>query len=237
MNSVIAITFLSEYQVSSGLGDGHWADSWLVRDHNGLPYLPGRAVRGALREAAWRLGQCREDLRLVESLLWGTRSTNRVSNRQGILRVGQGELPSELKDSLVQIPPSERETVIRDMSVIRVQTALVNGQVKATSLRTIECGIPGLTFLSEVGIADGLVPSCLNKEWLKDYLRAVCAGLKSMGGNRSRGLGRCEVRMLDDTVSAGRIQLPSPLDTSLLKEELAADLDSKESAHSAGGEQ
>lgn len=34
------------------MGDGFLSDSMLVRDSNGIIYIPGRAVKGALREGA-----------------------------------------------------------------------------------------------------------------------------------------------------------------------------------------
>lgn len=48
----IKINFLSDYMISSGMGDGFLSDSMLVRDSNGIIYIPGRAVKGALREGA-----------------------------------------------------------------------------------------------------------------------------------------------------------------------------------------
>uniref|UniRef100_UPI00402ABD69 RAMP superfamily CRISPR-associated protein n=1 Tax=Succinivibrio sp. TaxID=2053619 RepID=UPI00402ABD69 len=59
----IVIKFLSEWQVSSGIGDGYLADNKISRDSDGVPYIPGRAVKGARRDRANLLGRCegRED--------------------------------------------------------------------------------------------------------------------------------------------------------------------------------
>lgn len=224
MHNTIVITFISEYHISSGLGDGHWADSMLIRDNNGLPYLPGRAVKGALREAAWRLGQCRQDLQVMEFLLWGTRSTSRETNKQGCLRVGQGNLPAHLQAQLLALDADLRDTVVRDMTIRRIQTALDgNGQVVTSSLRTLECGIPGLSFIASLEIPDSTIPDCISEAWLGEYLRAVCAAVKSMGGSRSRGLGMCRVALLPDTPHSP-VSLPAPLDMEQLTE-IAADYD------------
>lgn len=222
MNRVVAITFLTEYTVSSGLGDGHWADNRLVRDHRGLPCLPGRAVKGALREGAWRLGQCRKDLALVETLLWGTLSTRTsIANRQGILRVGNGQLPKPMEDLFMAVDEAEREALVRDMTVRRTQTALDNGQVRDGTLRTIECGIPGTVFHARLEIPDGVIPDCLDKSWLETYLRCVCAAVKSIGANRSRGLGRCRVEFVPDRKKGERVTLPREIDVAALEAELA----------------
>ena len=57
MRSKLTVTFLSDWQISSGIGDGYLADSMLVRNDKGLPYIPGRALKGALREGAWILSK------------------------------------------------------------------------------------------------------------------------------------------------------------------------------------
>src|SRR5690606_24392052 len=50
----IELELLSPWHVSSGRGRGASADLTVVRSSGGLPYLPGRALRGLLREAVVR---------------------------------------------------------------------------------------------------------------------------------------------------------------------------------------
>ena len=44
MRSKLTVTFLSDWQISSGIGDGYLADSRLVRNDKGLPYIPGSSA-------------------------------------------------------------------------------------------------------------------------------------------------------------------------------------------------
>lgn len=193
MRKQLEILFLSEWQVGSGMGDGHLADTMLARDTDGLPFVPGRALRGALREGAWRLGRCREDLRRAEAFFWGTRSTADQSNRPGCLRVSAARLDESLRCWLTTQPLTERENFVRDMTCRRIQTALdEKRQVRINTLRTLECGIPGLRFTAEV---EADPPAGLDDAWVAHYLAAVCAAVKSMGGNRARGLGQCRLRL------------------------------------------
>ena len=195
MRSKLTVTFLSDWQISSGIGDGYLADSMLVRNDKGLPYIPGRALKGALREGAWILSKSgRKDLKDALDLFFGTGKDNRKDNpkenHSGITYIRSAQLP----EALTSLLPEDRgacEGVISDLTCNRIQTALEDDQVKDGSLRSAECGIPGLVFESELEIdSTGLKVS---DEWIKQYFTAVCAAVKSMGANRSRGLGNCEI--------------------------------------------
>ena len=201
MHKTLNVTFLSDWQVSSGIGDGHWADSMLARDGDGLPYIPGRALKGALREGAHRLGLCRADLAEAEAALWGTRAAPGSPTSPGLLQVSPGILAGGIREAILSSPP-DRDAFVRDLTCRRVQTALDDDrQVIDRTLRKLECGIAGLQFTAGLDIAIGKE----SEAWIGAYLRAVCAAVKSMGGNRSRGLGLCRVTIEGDEA---RVDLP-----------------------------
>lgn len=209
MHRKLVVRFLSAWQVGSGLGDGYLADSRVNRDHDGLPWLPGRAIKGALREAAWRLGACREDLRAAENIFFGGRSlqgADEVSRAQGLMHVAPGYLCPSVRQAYRGLGAAEREDLVQDMLCHRVQTALDDGRrVVNGSLRTLECGMPGLEFESGIDLA---LTDSISEDWAASYLAALCAGVKSMGGNRSRGLGRCQFVL--EGVGAGPVKMPAP---------------------------
>lgn len=213
----IRIEFISDWHVGSGLGSGPVADSILTRDINGLPFIPGRAVKGALREGAWRLALCRKDLADLVDVLWGTASLERVSNRPGKLAVDSARLPRDIAAWLLAQDVETRSQYVGDMTMIRYLTALgPNRMVRPQSLRAIECGIPGLFFESQIAIdAPGLA-----RDWLAAYFAAVCAAVKSIGADRARGLGNC--RIYPAGSKTGSIDIPAPLDiASLQRKEVA----------------
>lgn len=194
----IAIEFISDWHAGSGLGDGALADSALNRDANGMPWLTGRMLKGALREGAWRLALCREDLKSPVYYFWGG------ADKPGKIAVGPGNLPADVADWFLRQTPGERAIYVKDMIIIRQQTALEkDGTPKAHSLRATECGIPGLVFESRVAIDESAAPEA----WFAAYLAAVCACVKSVGGDRARGLGNCRIRVAGQS---GRISLPGP---------------------------
>lgn len=195
----LEIHFISDWHIGSGLGDGAVADAVLNRDVHGIPCIPGSAIKGALREGAWRLARCSQDLSRLPVFLFGTASSTSVSNQPGRLTAGQGDLDPRLRDWL--LAQADLTEFVRDMTVIHQQTSLdAHKQVVPRSLRSFECGIPGLVFGASISVA---VPAQAHA-WLRDYLGAVCACVKSVGGYRSRGIGRCRL-VLD---GASRPALP-----------------------------
>ena len=46
------VTFLDYWHLSSGLSAGSKLDSTVTRDENGLPYIPGKTIKGLIREIA-----------------------------------------------------------------------------------------------------------------------------------------------------------------------------------------
>lgn len=201
----ISITFLSDWHVGSGLGSGPAADSILCRDIDGLPILPGRAIKGALREGAWRLGMCRDDLASVINFLWGSDSAERLDNTPARIRVGLGRLPEDIEAWLLARDREKRDLYVEDMTILRAQTALdKNKMVVPHSLRSMECGIAGLCFTTNV-VMDA--PD-LEDSWLDAYLAAVCGAVKSMGAERARGMGLCRIEPLG---GSGALTLPPPL--------------------------
>ena len=51
------ITFFSNWHCGSGLAAGADTDELVIKDRNGLPYVPGRTIKGLLREAVMMLKQ------------------------------------------------------------------------------------------------------------------------------------------------------------------------------------
>ena len=209
MRKAYTITFISDWHMGSGLGDGYTADAVLARDANGLPVLGGRAVKGALREGARRLGLCRDDLCNCESLFFGTDSAERTSNTPGRIRVSTACLGDPVRRIVLDSKGQERLDLLRYMTIHRSQTALESGMAKDGTLRTLECGIPHMIFHGQLDL--DLSGLDIPEAWAFSYLHAVCAAVKSMGGHRSSGFGRCCVRLEDQP---GQIELP-PLLASL----------------------
>ena len=197
----IFVRFTSCWSAGSGFGDGYVADSMVLRDSNGFPAISGRALKGALREGAHRLSQCREDLARAEDAIFGTRATARESNDQGSIRVSAATLPESIRQSVSKVQDlGLREDMISDLFCYRINTALTSGhQTKTGSLRTTECGIPGIEFEAELEVEPApWMEGEAGGNWLELYMGAVAAAVKSIGADRARGLGQCKITLADD---------------------------------------
>lgn len=176
--SALKIEFISDWHIGSGLGNGAIADAVIARDASGIPIIPGSAIKGALREGAWRLGLCGGKLwrEKLPAYLFGSAQDEALSNQPGIIILGEGKLEPDLLCWLENQPPQVIREVTGDMTTVRMRTKLTaNRQVEPHSLRGVECGIPGIVFHSTLMAA--APPQTW--DWLTDYLNAICACVKA----------------------------------------------------------
>jgi len=198
MQHDILITFHSDWHIAASAGGGILADAVLVKDGHKIPYIPGRALKGALREGARLLGKCRADLAKCEDYYFGSNSSGHEVKKTGHIEVSRGELPDEIYSLLTECEMATREDFVRDMTTVRMQTAIEkSGVVKSKSLRSIECGIPGITFKATIASY-----SQAGDAWDRQYLASVCAAVKSIGAGKSRGLGQCSIRLVHNADKA-----------------------------------
>lgn len=213
--TTLRISFLSAWHVGSGLGNGAIADAILNRNACGLPWIPGTAIKGALREASWRLALCEDDcanpMSWLTSFFFGGCGNASDSNRPGRLYIGSASLDHEISALILSLPDNQRQDFMDGMTTIRQQTKLNPDKTTAPgSLRSIECGIPGLSFFASVRAE--LEPDWT--DWFERYLQTLCANVKSIGGYRARGLGRCRVQT--PLLKSGPMTVPDDLPASLL---------------------
>lgn len=79
-------------------------------------------------------------------------------------------------------------------------------QVVDGSLRRLECGIPELELEADIEIENN---QDLSEKWLDSYLSAVCAAVKSIGGERARDLGKCKITVKG--LEQNKVELPEVL--------------------------
>lgn len=207
----LKIELHSYWHAGSGQGDGPGADALVVRSQQALPYLPGRSVKGLLREAM----QLAEDLGHVQTgqtQHWFGSEIGSVGVADGSKRSGMGRYLTQvgkihvsnarLGDSDQQQKAWEswasdpkNEPLHRELFRFISQTALdpETGVVKEHSLRTIEVIVP-LTLYSFVDV-DNDGKSNNNPNDFAHDLRIALPLLRTLGAHRNRGLGRCSATL------------------------------------------
>ncbi|NOZ85852.1 MAG: hypothetical protein GXP49_06250 [Deltaproteobacteria bacterium] len=204
--AVLKIDIHSYWHAGSGRGRGAEADAVVMKTRSGLPYLPGRTIKGLVRES----------MRLAESSgvypglkgrtdeLFGQRDSvvdsehdkgaGRFNVRSGALRfsdarLGRTQEEHEKWESFASTNKG-KELEANLFSILSSTAMDEKGLAKNKTLRSVEVAVP-LTLYAFVEPVDGTDPA----EWLNDLEKALPL-LRALGSKRTRGFGRCTVTLL-----------------------------------------
>jgi len=192
----LAIKLLSPMCPSSGMGRPGIVDRDVVFEPEGLPYVPGRRLKGLLRDAY-------RELREAPGFVFpGLPSPEEVFGRTGDYKAGRLRLENAwLSDRPVlaswlrwlarESTPITREDVMAEHTSIRRQTKIDRHYARAEedTLRATRLLRAGLEFHAAIG--DLTEADCT-------ALALAAAALQSMGTARNRGLGEVECRLQKD---------------------------------------
>ncbi len=189
MDVKYTILFHNEWHCGSGLAAGADVDALVVKDRNGLPYVPGKTIKGLVREALQDIYMYRGDGFENLSELLGIEndnpddkggSDNWQSNamKQGCAFFTNAELPED------------EAKIIRDNHADRLlyrsiaSTAIgANGVAEAHSLRKTQVTVPCQLSGEILNVPERMA---------EDVLSAL-RYIKRLGQNRNRGYGRCDI--------------------------------------------
>lgn len=180
------LEFFSDWHCGSGLAAGADVDALVVKDDAGLPFVPGKTVKGLLREA-------------MEELI-----SLKGSGMESLFTETFGYFDKDLKEGVkgcaffsnAELPAPERKAIIAGklqpfMFRQIASTAIdADGVALDHSLRRMEVTVPCTLEGVIIGLPD-------NKEFLKEMEDALLY-VKRMGQNRNRGLGRCSFSLKSD---------------------------------------
>lgn len=171
------IEFFTDWNCSNGLTGNADIDISALRDNDGFPYVPGKTVKGLLRDAAGNLGISGE----IE--IFGSEKAKdknkRDENLQGSAFFSNAELKGEIRDALKN-DEKKKACLFREIASTMIDKK--TGVAKDKSLRKIEVVVP-LTLFGTIECEDG------HKADLLKCMKFI----KRLGIERNRGLGRCEM--------------------------------------------
>jgi CRISPR/Cas system CSM-associated protein Csm3 (group 7 of RAMP superfamily) len=180
MNINYQIKFYSEWHCGSGLSAGADTDALVLKDKDGLPYIPGKTLKGLLREAAEEILSIRGKQSEIISRAFG-HFDEKDCFSQGTLFFTNATLNKEEREAII----SEG---LKPFLYSRVASTAIddNGIAQDGSLRSMETVLPCTL--------DGCirVPEGVGAE-LKSLLEDAMHYVKCLGVNRNRGLGRCDI--------------------------------------------
>lgn len=194
------IEFYSDWHCGSGLSSGADLDELVIKDQNGLPFIPGKTMKGLIREALEDIKYF-SDSDLDLALVLGEEANNKIIpdqekqtekeinkeqicyDKQGICFFKNAELEKKLQDAIIK--NKLQEYLYHSIA----STAIDNyGVSKNHSLRKIQTTIPCKLEGEILDIPD-------DDEYyfmFKDAFQYI----KRIGQNRNRGLGRCSISIV-----------------------------------------
>lgn len=184
---IYKIKFFSYWHTGSGLAGSTYADAIVNKNGKGLPIIPGKTLKGLLRDAAEQIHYFDSDAVTKEFIqnVFGA-----DSEKEGVDLKMEGKAfftNAELSKSLSNLILT-KEYSNELYKVISSTKINDNGQAEDGSLRQLEVTIP-LTLY-------GAIEQFPSKAYL-GQLEKCFAFIKQIGQNRNRGLGKCEFSILN----------------------------------------
>lgn len=178
------IEFHSYWHCGSGLGAGAKADALVVRDADGLPFVPGRTVKGLVREALSdylflkyaNSQEFRDKSDLFFETLGMAKDKDSDETYRGTAFFSDAKLPDFEASQIIEHKAAD--LLIRQMASTKIDD---DGVAADHTLRSIEVVVP----CKVEGYISGLPNDLLSD------LEFAMKLIRRMGLGRNRGLGRC----------------------------------------------
>lgn len=185
MNIKYKIVFHTDWHCGSGLAAGADVDALVVKDKNGMPFIPGKTIKGLIRESVEEIrclqGKCHEDLDIFENA-FGYFDKDKEEMRKGSMFFTNATLEENEYDVIIS---NDAATFLyRKVASTAIGK---DGIAKEHSLRKMEVVVPCI-LIGEIHD----VPFELGAE-IKEAMKFI----KRLGLNRNRGLGRCTISIIE----------------------------------------
>ena len=167
------IEFFSNWHCGSGLAAGADVDALVIKDKDRLPYIPGRTIKGLLREAVSAITDDLEAINMVFGI-----SGNDVNHKVGDSFFSNAVLPSAERKYILE---QELQSFLYEtFASTRIDE---DGIAKEHFLRKIETVVP----CKLEGVILSVPEDALQK--VEDAMSFI----KRLGTGRNRGYGRCKI--------------------------------------------
>lgn len=179
------IEFFSYWHCGSGLAAGADVDLLVIKDKDNMPFVPGKTIKGLVREAVETLLQLqgKDDALNKEIRKSFGYFDDKEFKQQGCMFFTNAELSQEERYAIIQNHATE--FLYKSLS----STAIDNeGIAQEHSLRKMEVTVPCTLRAKILEVPDEL--AFIIKEGM--------GLIKRMGQNRNRGLGRCNFTIIEE---------------------------------------
>ncbi|MEO1257795.1 MAG: RAMP superfamily CRISPR-associated protein [Bacteroidota bacterium] len=189
MSSIVyQVNLTSWWHTSSGLSSGTDANLVVIKNLERLPFIPGKTLKGLLREAASKINRLQPNMVTEEFItdVFGIGEDHgKAVLAESICFFGNAYLSQRLSENIIK--ESQQDLLYSNLASTEINSA---GVAVDKSLRTIEVTIP-LTLYANIEA----FPNKEEKKYLQQ-LKYCMQWIKRLGLNRTRGLGRCEFKII-----------------------------------------
>ncbi|MDR1371264.1 MAG: RAMP superfamily CRISPR-associated protein [Dysgonamonadaceae bacterium] len=193
MDITYKIVFFSDWHCGSGLSSGADLDLLVIKDKNKLPFIPGKTIKGLIKEALEDIKEFDEkyaDMDL-EKLLGSEAKKKKDGegemsfDKQGCCFFTNVELEKELKTHIA-------DNHLQEYLYHTIASTAIgeDGVAEEHSLRKMEVTVPCELTGEILDVPDGYL----------DLFKDALLYIKRLGQNRNRGLGRCSIEIVSPKV-------------------------------------
>jgi CRISPR/Cas system CSM-associated protein Csm3 (group 7 of RAMP superfamily) len=192
------IEFFTYWHAGSGLSGGAYADLLVNKNKAGLPFLPGKTLKGMIRDGALMLNEYNPRLVTTDFIhtIFGEVPTkvkledaDTTPVAPGICFFSNAELSAELTAELTT-PLNPDEYLGQYLYEVLSSTKIdENGLAEDHTLRQMEVTIPLTLYATIEDFPDD--------EDSRTQMQHCLSAIKRMGLGRTRGLGRCQFSLLN----------------------------------------
>jgi len=192
----LRVQLLDTWHVGSGRAQGRHLDAVVDRDARGLPYVPGRMLKGLLRDAAQAMQSWGHwSAERVERLFGSASQGSEAGLQPGLLHISSAELSAAERDWLGSDSADARRQR-EALFIAQFQTAIDqdSGIAASGSLRGIELVLP-VDLMSEVMLGRS-GQTATDDDW--QHLGALLPLVRALGAHKTRGHGRARLSWADN---------------------------------------
>ena len=194
INIKYKVEFFDAWHTGSGLAAGADVDALVIKDKNKLPYLPGKTIKGLVREALEEIIQYKgiNKAELVKEN-FGVFEVNGKDPEETIMLRGKVFFTNAYLSKELSYAIKTDENLYRFMYRSVSSTAIEEktGVAKEHSLRRIQISIPCELYGEVLNVDSELENEIVN----------ALGFIKRLGVGRNRGLGRCKFTVIGKEVS------------------------------------
>ncbi len=193
-NFTLTINLLSDTLIGNAEGYGAIIDKDSVFDEVGLPFIPGKRVKGILREQAElyvRYGEINID-NFIEDVFGMAGQTDKKNERLSVSNFMLDDYQNNKSwiQGLIKTNALSKSEVQEYFTSMRMMTRIdSDGIASDTSLRTFRVLKKGLVFIGEVGFDSNLLP----------HFEKIVSLTRRIGSSRNRGMGHIKCTLQEKT--------------------------------------